>query len=230
VRQLAACTPVGEFRGFPADATAFFDELEAHNDRAWWQANKARFEASVRDPMRALLADLEPRHGTFHAFRMHRDTRFSKDKSPYKTAHAAAGETEGGVSLYVQLDRTGLFVGGGVYHPMRDQLARYRQALLDDATGPALVDAVAAARANGVDVTAGGETLRTAPRGVPRDHPRLDLLRWKGCIVSRALGSPRWLGTPAALARVEAVWAAGAPVLRWLEDHVGPSEEPPPER
>src|SRR5262245_41040358 len=77
------------FRGFPADAFDFFFELEANNERSWWQANRQRFETSVATPMREMLDALEPEFGAFKVFRMNRDVRFSADKSPYKTAHAA---------------------------------------------------------------------------------------------------------------------------------------------
>ena len=70
------------FRGFPQDTTEFFAELAVNNRRDWWLANKPRFDASVRDPMRALLDELEATWGTLVAFRMNRDTRFSSDKSP----------------------------------------------------------------------------------------------------------------------------------------------------
>ena len=213
------------FRGFPKDALAFFVELEANNNRPWWLENKERFEASVRDPMRALLDELEPTYGTFHAFRMNRDVRFSKDKSPYKTAHAAMAETEGGSSLYVHLSQTGLFIGAGVYHPARDQLARYREAVLDDGTGKDLERAVDSVRKAGIDVGPGEGSLATAPRGVPKDHARIELLRWKGCIASRDVGAPAWIHTARAVKEVRNVWDQAAPLIEWLDAHVGATEE-----
>jgi uncharacterized protein (TIGR02453 family) len=215
------------FTGFPDDALAFFAELTAHNERAWWQANKDRFESSVRDPMRALLDELEPEWGTLVPFRMNRDTRFSKDKSPYKTAHAAMGETEGGSSHYVQLSAAGLFVGAGMYHLARDQLVRFREAVDDDPTAAGLESAVAAVRRAGLEVTGGASQLATAPRGWPRDHPRIELLRWTGAISNRDFGAPAWLGTRRPVSEVSKVWARSAPLVDWLDRHVGPSEIPP---
>ena len=84
--------------------------------------------------MRALLDQLEPEFGAFKVFRMNRDVRFSADKSPYKTAHAAVTEGDGGAANYVQISATGLFVGGGMYHMARDQLERFRDAVADDRT------------------------------------------------------------------------------------------------
>jgi uncharacterized protein (TIGR02453 family) len=221
---------VAAFAGFPPDALEFFADLESNNNRAWWQANRDRFDASVRDPMRALLDQLEPTYGTFRVFRMNRDVRFSRDKSPYKTAHAAMTETEGGSLHYVQLSTSGLFVGAGIYHPARDQLARWREAVADDRTGPELQRAVATVGKARLDVGPGHEPpLATAPRGYPRDHPRIELLRWKGCIASRELGAPAWIHTARAAGEVDRAWQRAAPLVAWLDANVGPSELAPPD-
>jgi uncharacterized protein (TIGR02453 family) len=218
---------MARFSGFPADATTFFEELAANNRRDWWLANKDRFDATVRDPMRALLDDLEPRWGDTVAFRMNRDTRFSKDKSPYKVTHAAMGETDGGSSHYVQLSAEGLFAGAGMYVLARDQLDRFRAAVDDDRSGPALADALDRVRRSGLDVSGGPRQLRTAPRGWPRDHPRVELLRWGGCVAGRELGSPAWLQTRRAATEVSKVWERAEPLVAWLDGHVGPSQLPP---
>jgi uncharacterized protein (TIGR02453 family) len=216
---------VATFCGFPPEAIGFFHELERNNNRVWWQENKHRFDAEVRDPMRALLDELTPTFGTFHAFRMNRDVRFSRDKSPYKTAHAAMTETEGASALYLQISGTGLFVGGGMYHPAKDQLARMREAIAEERSGSALVKAISRVRRARLDVTAGHEPpLKTAPRGFDKDHPRIELLRWKGCIASKDLGTPAWLHTRRAAREVAAVWERSAPLIDWLDTHVGPSE------
>src|SRR4249919_508919 len=104
-------SPVMTFRGWPADALDFYRGLEADNSKAYWQANKARYEAGVKVPFEALLGELDEEFGPLRMFRPYRDVRFSKDKSPYKTAAAAFGEREGGAGYYVQLSAAGLFVG-----------------------------------------------------------------------------------------------------------------------
>ena len=127
---------------------------------------------------------------------MNRDVRFSNDKSPYKTAHAALSETDGGSLHYVQISANGLFLGAGIYHAARDQVDRLRGAIADDRTGPELEQAIAAVRGAGLEVSGGMEDpLKTAPRGYAKDHPRIDLLRWKGCISSKELGTPKWIHT-----------------------------------
>lgn len=218
------------FAGFPPDALDFFVELEGNNDRPWWLANKQRFDASVAEPMRALLDELEAETGSFKVFRMNRDVRFSADKSPYKTAHAAMTEGDGGAANYVQVSATGLLVGAGIYHMARDQLERFRIAVGDDATGEQVEAAIAAARRERLDIAGIEPALATAPRGWPKDHPRVDLLRMKGLITVRDFGAPAWIHTRRAANEVAKAWRAGAAVSAWLETNVGPSEKPPRSR
>jgi uncharacterized protein (TIGR02453 family) len=219
---------MSDFRGFPPDSLDFFAELEANNERAWWQANKARFEEHVAEPMRALLDELEPRFGAFRAFRMNRDVRFSADKSPYKTAHAAMTETEGGSLHYIQVSASGLLLGAGIYHAARDQIERFRSAVADDRSGPELEAAIAAVRAAKLDVSSGYEPpLATAPRGYDRDHPRIELLRWKACTVLKDHGAPAWLHTRRVVDRVTDTWTKAAPLVAWLDRHIGASELAP---
>lgn len=215
------------FRGWPPGAVAFFAELEADNTKAWWEANRARYDADVRGPMDALGEALPEAYRPLHVFRPHRDVRFSKDKRPYKTAIGAVGEREGGAVFYVQLSADGLLAASGYHRMAADQLARYREAVADEGSGPAIAAAVASVEAAGLDV--GGETLKVGPRGWPRDHPRADLLRRKALTVGRSYPPARWLSGPGALDRIVAVWEAAEPVNAWLDTHVGPSTLPPEE-
>jgi hypothetical protein len=82
-------------------------------------------------------------------------------------------------------------------------------------------------RKAGVDVGSGEDVLVRAPKGYSPDHPRIDLLRWKGCIASKELGAPAWLRTAKAAAKVQEVWTRAEPVFAWLDANVGPSEEAP---
>ena len=213
------------FRGWPAEAIEFFEGLEADNSRTYWHANKATYDAKVRAPMQALLTELEPKWGDGRIFRPNRDVRFSNDKSPYKTTIAAT-LTGGG---YIQLSSEGLATGSGLYRPATDQLARLRAAIDDDTTGKQLVRIVSTARAAGIEITA-HDTLKTAPHGYPKDHPRIDLLRQKGVIAWRQFPIGAWLGTAKAKDRVIAFLQAAKPLNGWLDRNVGPSELPPDER
>ena len=120
------------FLGWPIDALAFYAELAADNSKVWWHANKARYDTNVRGPMLALGDEVHDEFGPLHIFRPQRDTRFAKDKAPYKSHLAAVTEAEGGASYYVQFGADGLYVGAGYYMFATDQLARYRAAVAAD--------------------------------------------------------------------------------------------------
>ncbi len=215
------------FAGFPAEATEFFADLELDNSREFWLANKPVFERSVRAPMRALLDALDPDPKAFHVFRPNRDVRFSADKSPYKTMHGAGATSRRGTMRYVHVSADGLFIASGCYMLAPDQIARLRAAIADDETGAALVRVLAKVERAGLEIGPGGApALKTAPRGYPKDHPRIGLLRFKGLVAHESVVDPAIVETAAALDRVRASWKAAAPMRAWLEEHVGPSSAP----
>jgi uncharacterized protein (TIGR02453 family) len=216
------------FTGFPPEALDFWAGLEADNSKAYWTAHKDVYEQAVRGPMEALVEACSE-FGEFKIFRPYRDVRFSKDKSPYKTHTGAVTEGEGGSLYYVQLSATGLFAASGYYVMASDQLERYRTAVVDDSAGAEVEQLVRALEASGYDVAA-HDTLKTAPRGYPKDHPRAALLRRKGLISGKAFLPAKWLHTKAARDRVVKVWTDAASLCAWLDKHVGPSTEPPAER
>ncbi len=211
------------FAGFGPGATRFYEELAANNTREWFHANRRWYEDDVRAPLEHLLADLAGEFGEGKVFRPNRDTRFSKDKSPYKTAAAAVIERsgDGAHSLYLQLSAEGLMVAGGAYMLPSDLLARMRAAIDDDRAGPELERIVGDLRDRGA--TAGThDELKTAPRGYPKDHPRIELLRWKGVIAWFDHPPGPWLSTAEARDRVVEGWRAIAPLNAWLDAHVRP--------
>ena len=220
--------PVLTFDGFPPEAFAWFEGLEADNSRPWFTAHRETYETAVRGAFETMLDTLaDELGGSVKVFRQHRDLRFSADKSPYKTRTYGVifDRPDDGPTLYAQVSATGLFAGTGYYLLASDQLARLRAAIADDATGPALEAAVAAADRAGVETY--GETLKTAPRGYPRDHPRIRLLRHTS-LVGGARIEPGARGIPrdAALEHARATWAACEPLNAWLAAHVGSSELP----
>ncbi len=217
------------FGGFPPAAFTFFEGLEADNSKAYWLAHKTVYDQSVKGAMEALIAEVDERYRPLRIFRPNRDVRFSKDKSPYKTAMGAAGETEEGAICYVQISAQGLMAGSGYYHMAIDQLARFRAAVDDDRTGTEVAAITDQLTADGYSLGAIDE-LKTAPRGYPKDHARIALLRRKGLIGWRSWPVQKWVSTAKAKDRVEAVWVAAEPLNAWLAAHVGPSELPPDER
>jgi uncharacterized protein (TIGR02453 family) len=208
------------FRGWPVEALEFYEGLEADNSKAYWQRNKDTYEQLVRAPMEALLAELEPEWGEGRIFRPYRDIRFSRDKSPYKN-HIAATIGEG----YVQLNADGLAAGCGMWEMASDQLDRYRKAVAEDRSGNELETIVTAARDRGLQVMSHGE-LKTGPRGYPKDHPRIELLRYKGLVTWRDWPAGDWLGTRKAKDRIVEFLEGSRPVGEWLQTNVGPSTLP----
>ena len=206
------------FRGWPAEAIEFFEGLEADNSKAYWQDHKADYEKLVRGPMEELLRELASKYGEGKIFRPYRDVRFSADKTPYKT-NIAATVANGG---YISLSSDGLGVGSGYYMPAPDQLEKFRAAIADNKTGPQLVKIVDTARKGGLTVE-GHDALKTAPKGYPKDHPRIELLRQKGLIVWKQWPVAAWLGTAQAKKRIIDVFTAAKPLNAWLDKHVGPS-------
>lgn len=210
------------FRGWPAEAIEFYEGLEADNTRAYWQDHKKEYEELVRRPMTELLTELAAEFGEGKIFRPFRDVRFSRDRSPYKTAIGATLERGG----YVQFSAHGLAVGSGYYVMMPDQLVQYRHAVHDDKAGTELEGIVSTLRKAGTEVTA-KEWLKTAPKGYPKDHPRIDLLRHKGLIAWKQWPPAAWMGTGKAKQRVVDVLVAARPLNAWLDKHIGPSAMPP---
>jgi uncharacterized protein (TIGR02453 family) len=189
------------FDGFGQEAFAWFDGLESDNSREFWQRTRDVHERAVREPLEDLLMELG---GDWKVFRQHRDLRFSPDKRPLKDrTYGHAGR------LFVQISARGLYAGTGMYRTTPEQLERYRAAV-----GPEL-EAVLAASA--LDVA--GAALKTAPRGYPRDHPQIELLRRKQLIVGRSL-PPGPVSREEGLAFARGVREASAPVSEWLDARV----------
>jgi len=209
------------FKGWQAEAIEFFEGLEADNSKAYWTDHKADYDKLVKAPMQELLDELKKEFGEGKIFRPYRDVRFSKDKSPYKT-NIAATLSKGG---YISLSSEGLGAGSGYYGLMPDQLEKYRAAVADDRTGKTLVRMVDKATADGVEVSA-HDVLKTAPKGYPKDHPRIELLRHKGLIYWQMWPAGAWLGTPKAKERVIGLLRTAKPLMKWLDTNVGPSEMP----
>lgn len=207
------------FTGFGEGAVEFYDGLIVDNTKAYWTDQRDVYEHDVHAPMRALLAELEAEFGPGKIFRPYRDVRFARDKTPYKThCGAIAGP------FYVQLGADGLMAAGGFYHLAPDQLTRFRTAVDDDRRGRDLVARIDRLLTD--DIALAGETLRTRPRGVDPDHPRLELMRHKGLYGWRRWEPDDVLHEPGAVARVASTWRALRPLTEWLADHVGPSEQP----
>jgi uncharacterized protein (TIGR02453 family) len=204
------------FTGIPLSALDFYEDLEADNSKSFWTAHKHVYDEQVKAPLEALAEALAKDFGTAKFFRPYRDVRFSKDKTPYKTHQ---GIWFGESSMYVHVSAAGLFVAGGYWHTESPQVDRLRRAVDDDVAGAALERAVAGVRRKGFDL--GGDQLTRVPSGYAKDHPRADLLRHKTLTASREFGAPDWLPTPKAKTEIVKAWKGIAPLVAWLDTHVG---------
>jgi uncharacterized protein (TIGR02453 family) len=207
------------FSGWPAEAVEFFSGLQADNTKAYWTAHRAVYEESVRAPMAELLGELSGEFGPGRIARPYRDVRFRADKSPYKTEIYASLDRGG----YVRFAADGLTAAVGYYMMSAAQLERYRRAVDGETSGAALARLVARLRGEGLEV-GGAQALKSAPRGYRTDHPRIELLRYRGLICWRHWPVAPWLHTGQARERVAGFLRTAAPVHRWLDDNVGPDD------
>lgn len=216
------------FAGFPEDTLAYFRALEKHNTREWFEESRGRYESSVREPMLALLAQLATRVRTIDPeleiepkramYRIHRDTRFSADKTPYKTQVAAAFTFRGfdrnaDAGFYFHVTPGEIGVGGGMYMPDGPRLKKIRAGIdRDPAALPAILRQKAF-RARFGELL--GDSLVRVPQGYERDHPAADLLRRKQLYCWASLESSV-IGTAAFADVLMDHFRAMTPLVRWL--------------
>lgn len=201
------------FTGFPHDAADFYAELEEDNSTGFWQANRERYESSVRGPMTGLLGELEEEFGEGKVFRPNRDVRFSADKSPYKTHQGGYVAVAPRTGWYAEVSADGFRLGGGCYQMDAAGLAAYRQDV-DSPRGATLARIVEGLREAGWEVD--GDRLKTAPRGFPRDHERIELLRHRTISAMRWIQDADVVTTPRLVEQVRADWRAVRPLVDWL--------------
>jgi len=216
-----------KFEGFGPDVPEWFRGLEADNSREYFTARREFFERSIRGQMEALLTELSEKFGgEVKMFRQNRDIRFSPDKSPYKinTYGVIHGSEIAAHGLYASISAQGLVAGSGYHVMARDQLERYREAIADDAHGPELSNLISGVHKAGLEVW--GESLATAPRGYPKDHERIELLRRKSLSLGATLDADRGISRADGLKFVTKTWRAAAPVTSWLDERVGASALP----
>jgi uncharacterized protein (TIGR02453 family) len=216
------------FAGIPDEGLAFLEDLEERNSREFFEPNKQLFRDRLQAPFEALLSAAAARMeaaglpvGPPKVFRIHRDLRFSKDKTPYKTnmagyvRHRPDGGPEAGTGYYVSFAPSGLHVGGGLYRPERAELERVRAAVASDGEGPALAALLEEASGQGMEVELG--PLQRVPKPYPADHPRADLLRARSVVLGRHYERGPWMVTTEVLDRLVEDWRRIAPLHRWLD-------------
>jgi uncharacterized protein (TIGR02453 family) len=187
---------IAEEPSFAPELFAFLRELAANNDREWFAANKARYVAEVQEPALAFVEDAGLRfpgevsaHFAGSLFRIYRDTRFSKDKTPYKTHVGMQFRHERNRDVhapgyYLHLEPGSVFMACGLWHPERDTLHAIRTSI---ATRPARWQAIVEDPAFGRSFRLGGEALKRPPAGFDAQHPLIEDLKRKDFIANATL-------------------------------------------
>jgi uncharacterized protein (TIGR02453 family) len=232
--------PPAGFDGFTPEAIQFLADLTQNNDRAWFQPRKAEFERLLKEPFEAMIAALSDRLAARGVpliadpkrspFRIYRDTRFSKDKAPYKAHLGAtfpwAGDDEGvaaggghdarahGNGGYFHFEPGAMYAGGGMWQMEKPRLEAFRTAVRDDPErvraaleDPAFVAAFGGAR--------GHDELKRFPPGWPQDHPHARMFLWKDVVFGRPLADEE-VRAPDLPDRLADAYAAARPVFRFL--------------
>ena len=226
---------------FGAEALAFLRGLARHNAKPWFEAHRDDYERHVKQPMADLVEEMDLRMSRFapemvgdprrSLFRLYRDIRFSRDKSPYKT-HAACwffhggGSAKvgreahgGGAGFYFHLEPGASFVGGGCWMPPRPALQKFRAAIAADRRGFERVVLAPAMRRRFGGLSE-EEMLKRVPRGYEADHPAASWLRHQSFTVGRALRDAQVTGTRLT-AILESDYRAILPLVRWLNGTLG---------
>src|ERR1700737_4294667 len=214
------------FEGWPKPALQFFHGLKRDNSKAYFEAHRAVYEDQVRQPMEALLAELERDLGSdveIKIFFLNRDLRFSPDKRPYKEHLGAYLSNTRAGGMYLQVSDDGLYLAIGSHEMAPDQLTRFRDAVAGK-DGAKLDRIVTALRKDGYQVTE--PSCKRVPAGYPAAHPRGELLRCRGLMASRNWKPGPWLQTIATKERIRAAIKDSKPLTAWLDAQVGPSRLP----
>mgnify|MGYP001813837700 CR=1 FL=1 len=220
---------------FSRELFDFLSELKHNNTREWFQENKERYEAAVKEPLLVFISDFaeplhsisphfvaDPRPSGGSMFRIYRDVRFSKDKSPYKTHAAAqfrhrAGKDAHAPGFYLHLEPGRVFVGAGSWHPAGKSIAKIRNAIVDQASRwqTLISDPEFNSRHR-----LGGDSLKRPPRGYDPDHPLIDDLKRKDffCVEEFTQAAACKTGF---VEVVEASFRSAGPLVRFLTEAVG---------
>jgi uncharacterized protein (TIGR02453 family) len=223
------------FPGFPPETFAFLKGIAEHNDKEWFTANRALYDAGYVDPARAFVAAMgpelrkispevqfEPKIGASIG-RVNRDTRFSRDKRAYKD-HLDLwfwhGEKKSFASpgFFIRLVADAVWLGAGMHHIEDEALTRYRDAVVDERSGKALVAAIAKVEAAG-DYAIGSMPRKSVPRGYDKDSPRAKYLLWEG-LPALARMSIEEAQSPDFADRALTHFRAAWPIGQWLLDEV----------
>ncbi len=232
---------MSDFKGFSANALTFLRQLKRNNRRDWFEERKETYVTDVQEVMRSFVQEMDARFGRFapeiigdpkkSVFRIYRDVRFSKDKSPYKTNagcwffHRSAGKkvgqeaSEGGAGFYFHLEPGASFVGAGIWMPPRPSLKRLRDAIVADVNHFSAIANEAAIKRRYGGLSEEGRLTRV-PRDYAPNHEAGNLLRNVSFIVGRKMKDDEVLNRKLA-EKLEKDFAVALPLVRWLNSALG---------
>jgi uncharacterized protein (TIGR02453 family) len=232
---------MADFDGFRPAAFRFLRDLKRNNSKVWFVANREVYEHEVREPMRRLVEAVDERLGSIapeiigdpkrSMFRIHRDVRFSKDKSPYKTNagawfyHRAAGRKVGtlgeggGAGFYFHIDPTTCFLAGGIWMPARPALLRIREAIAAQPTALPRLTRTPGFRRRFEGLNQEAKLVRV-PQGFARDHAAAELLKLQSFTAAAPI-EPRVVTSPRLVDRLCRDYEALVPLVRWLNRALG---------
>ena len=211
---------------FSTDTLRFLRDLKKNNNRSWFAENKAWYEEAVKDRALRFIHDFAPHLAKlsphFQAtprslYRIHRDTRFSKEKIPYKThlgvhfRHDRARDAHA-PGYYLHIEPGSVFAGVGIWHPESAALRRIREGIVEDAAGWKRASRAKAFRST---FELAGDRLKRAPKGFEPEHPLVEDLKWKDYIGVAELDEG-FVTTDGLAARLAKTFAAATPFMRFL--------------
>ncbi len=224
---------MSNFPGFPPETQAFLRELRENNTREWFAANKERFDDVVRAPALQWVAAMGERLKTLDAdividlrvngsgslMRAARDTRFSKDKSPYKVNVAmmwwrGAGKKMQHPAFGMQITPDDAGLMAGMFHFRKPMLEAYRQAVVDDELGEKLLEATRTVEDAGYSIS--GRHYKTVPRGFDKEHPRVEWLKYNNLHAGAHDIAPGIIASPQLIDVSFDHFAKLAPIHHWL--------------
>lgn len=232
--------PAAAFTPFRPAALTFFRQLARNNSKRWFEARRPLFQSEILQPLMALVEEVDVAFARFapeitgnpkrSVFRIHRDVRFSRDKSPYKT-HAACwfyhldagrgvgGDADGGAGFYFHFAPREIMIAAGIWMPPRPSVQKIREAIVADQEGfEALVDSrTFKRRYRGLDTEG---MLKRMPRGYAEDHPAAKWLRYQSFTVARTL-SEKELFSPRLPQILAKDYERLTPYVRWLNRALG---------